>query len=313
MKREEVNYFILWRKEMERGDVKRRRRAMEAKIVDRIEQNLPLTRDAMEYLLRDFDLRSLNRMQSSSNIVKEFFASNEIWRKKFLKLISRVDLASNPLKTSLQWLAYWDEMHTQENCPNGYRLLVAFLILFDFIGGRGFIWMSNEDRYQASAVAIDVEFILIDKDTRRAVVRNGMLNPMIEDEIAGGYIRWGPHFDSSESFDEFTSQMNSIGWRVALENRTYWFKRVDGEKYVDVVKLLYDLLGIRAYPIQYPDAGVVFNESKSRYGYFGINSECAHCAAPNPQGICGLCDQVMYCNQKCANSHWADHKCDTTI
>ena len=72
---------------MERDDVKRRR-IMELAIVERVRQGLPLTKDAMNYLINQFDLESLNRLCSTSWTMQEFCKENQVWRKKFFKHFS---------------------------------------------------------------------------------------------------------------------------------------------------------------------------------------------------------------------------------
>jgi hypothetical protein len=37
--------------------------------------------------------------------------------------------------------------------------------------------------------------------------------------------------------------------------------------------------------------------------------ECAACNLPNPKTVCGCCEQIAYCGQKCADIHWNMHKC----
>lgn len=37
---------------------------------------------------------------------------------------------------------------------------------------------------------------------------------------------------------------------------------------------------------------------------------CAQCLAPKPKSLCGLCSQVAYCDQDCANAHWERHLCN---
>jgi hypothetical protein len=289
---------------MERG-IKKRRRARELAIVERIRQNIPLNDDEMNYMINFFDLESLNQLCTTSWTMQEFCKSNQVWKQKFKKLIPIFDRYHTLFAiTRNEWIEYWDVL--SKDFQNGYRLLVAFLTTWEFpdTGDPQDMRIIDDAKNNGNLFSFNSQ-LGIGKWAKFSV-------PIIYDMrlrlFILGYFRF--RFDNDnwmyrDTLIRCKKVVESLGWKIEfidlnkdLEAGVPLWKILPTENALhDMVPIVYLLLGAR-----YLHNGTDFKKITTQIG-------CDYCASPNPQTICGKCEQVTYCNQQCADSHWETHNC----
>jgi hypothetical protein len=296
---------------MERDDTKRRR-VTELAIEEKINQDLPLSADEMAYLINFFNLESLNRFCSTSWYARNFCIESQVWRKKFIKHIPNFGpnhwLASI---TPVQWIKYWDFL-SSTRCKEQYRLLVAFLTLFQHTSSMISIQMQNRKCSVEFSLSIefgDFEYLERIFDARLNLEKQiGFPVPMIFSSFV--YQTGDEGILEDVFFEENTSPeiietLDSLGWDYEFGE---YFEEDD-----EMVEMSINI------PLDVPHDAVTVIFDFIGFGYTMPNFEfktitsqikgCAACATPKPKTICGNCEQVAYCNQECADAHWEKHKC----
>jgi hypothetical protein len=293
---------VLGKKTMERDDTKRRRRhGMELAIVTRVQQGLPLRRDEMTYLVDFFDFESLNRFCSTSWSMQQFCKNNQVWRRKFTRLFPTL-------------LSYWDRLiGALGDDPKEYRLLMSFLVLFN--GSQ--IPDHHEIEvilFRPESIIDTLEFDVVQVDHYFKVVRGQI-------QAFHKYLILTDRYLYSEDARNFPLLLRTVG-DLTSEKKGY-YEYFEGEEDDDVVFVeliqtfpgddaifvIYAMLGMgykRVY-VHEEDDDIPFNEFKKIVAHIGA---CAHCTAPKPKNVCGLCSKVAYCNQQCADRHWRKHNCE---
>lgn len=278
---------------MERKDVKRLR--MEIEIVERVHQRLPLTHDAMTYLLNYFDLRSLNRMSRTSGMMQEFFTQNQIWRRKFLKLLLEVpndDIydTMNTIPTE-RWIPYWD-MLANGHCPVQYRLLIAFLFVFRNQNSESEITLFRNNL----SINFSTEFHTIG-NASFPIVHARNLFPAINGE--------GIEEDDDKSVSEFLSQITKLNWEFSYDHNT------SSDTLGDMIFEIPIYIWSDAVTVVYQLLSLGFNLPEfAEYASIETKIECAQCEMPAPKTVCSSCKTTLYCNQECADAHWNLHQCN---
>lgn len=288
---------------MERDDVKRRR-IMELAIVERVKQGLPLQKDALAYLINHFDLESLNRFCSTSWTMQQFCKENQVWRKKFQRHLPGVGNWLSSI-TQDQWIHYWNFL-SSTRCPDQYRLLVAFLSVFRKI--TSFInWKVDVDFH------LDIDFG--SQDYLERILDSPIV---IEDEI--GFVvpivlsctveamdengEMGDVYFEEDAVD-ILDVTDEMGWKTEFYDYDHSNSQIQEMAIIipnnvprDAVTIAYKLIGLGYFPDNF-----IFKSITAQIG------ACVQCERPKAKTVCGLCEQVAYCGQECANKHWENHDC----
>lgn len=266
---------------MERGpeEIKRRRIVdVELEIVTTLRNGLDLSSDMMRYMLDFLDIHSLHAFSGTYAAVHHFIRSERIWRKRFEKMVYwNPVFIDGRLISDEYWMEWWDRLY-ESVCPEGYRLAMAFRICFEIPRNgttRMQKWIGPNDH---NVLAVVLRYIPLPY-TQLALLDIG--RPMEMHVLF-------PNIHPYQK--EFRDIMTKIGAYVEPDQFIAILP-----KNMDVVQLFYMLLLESFKP--------------ANFRLLDLRSECTWCAAPNPQGICGSCDEAFYCNQKCANAHWGEHNC----
>lgn len=289
---------------MERDDVKRRR-IMELAIVERVKQGLPLQKDALAYLINHFDLESLNRFCSTSWTMQQFCKENQVWRKKFARLFPTL-------------LDYWDRLiGVLGDDAKEHRLLMSFLILLNGLyiphpDERIEVNFFNPENTANSLYFHVVKYDGYFKVDREKIIAYGKDGVILTDDYL--------YTQESKTFPLLFRNVSDLD---ANEREWYGFSLDDSDEEEiflelnrgfpgdDAILVIYTILriGYRRQFVDDEDDDIPWNNFKKIVAPIG---NCAHCATPKAKTVCGLCEQVAYCGQKCADKHWKNHNCAAT-
>lgn len=295
---------------MESEEAKRRR--IEIEIVERVRQGLPLTNDAMTYLLNKFDLESLNRMYRTSWTMRNFFETYQIWRRKFLKLVAEWVSPDQPQIETLEeaqgWIDYWDYLVPNHN---PYQLLAAFVIVHSSASSN-----QNEivlfKRFPNFRHICGVKFTTIPVSRRYGNDIVPRLSTMVLHPFIGADQRFVDDFyNYGSQVVSFQEQLKTFGDITSSDKVDDWgFERPFNPNvplghviihisliHSDSVELVYQLLALGYRPPESQDFRRVETEL------------CGYCLSSNISSKCGVSDcNVKYCNQNCADAHWSSHE-----
>lgn len=213
--------------------------------------------------------------------MRDFCKANQIWRKKFQRHLPRADSWLGSV-TSDQWLQYWDFL-SSTRCPEQYRLLVAFLSVFN---------QKIEYTYETKNVSIrlflDLEFEFRSRKTRELDKIIEFVPPTIPKCTFVQFLD-----NEIETVKDVKNDIRRMKWHVAYYRYDRNADEEEWEAFIphkvpdDAVSIIYKLIGMGYIPEDFQFKTITAH----------IGSACATCNAIGPKTVCGNCEQVLYCNQ----------------
>jgi hypothetical protein len=294
-------------------DKKRQRdEALAETLLEQAKKGLPLSRDALLHMTTFLDWEALRNFCNVNDEMRKFCDVNQVWKKKFIRHIPNFGpnhwLASI---TPVQWIKYWDFL-SSTRCKEQYRLLVAFLTLFQHTSSMLSIQMQNRKGSVQFSLSIefgDFEYLERIFDARLNLGKQiGFPVPMIFSSFVyqtGDEGILEDVFFEEDTSPEIIETLDSLGWDYEFgeyieedDEMVEMSINIPMDVPHDAVTVIFDFIG--------------FGYTMPNFEFKTITSQikgCAACATPKPKTICGNCEQVAYCNQECADADWKKHKC----
>lgn len=280
-------------------------------LLEQAKKGLLLSRDVLMHMTTFLDWEALRNFCNVNDEMRKFCSANQVWKRKFVRQVSLLPPQSQLLSyiTREQWIKYWDFL-AESRCPSLDILFAAFVTLFDNGAGSGDKNLRENILVLRNAA---FQFNLTFQDTREKAKphfygayfsndieeRIGFFAPV----VVGCFVR-KKHGNNlvliyrQEDASEIERLMYILRWEMIFDYDALDYMTV-AIKPLDAVTVIYKFFEFGYLPLR----------SNFKTVTSSIEPICAHCTSPTPLTVCGACEAVPYCGQKCANAHWEKHNC----